>query len=202
MVSSVKVEHIDDLCEGAPFVELVALKILESGLFTETEIIKPKPEEKTTVIHRKPRKERCKGKQVIGAKSDFWAIHNLSVAINDNTMTTASNRTRTYKLYKDFFKTEWANKKYFTINELKLAIYEKYGKSLENKMFDAHGFLHGYRFQIIAWSNGIFYENGELATKPICKKMDRGIFLNIFHKDAHNVSDFHKEKSKFTKRSK
>jgi adenine-specific DNA methylase len=190
-MEAITVTTAQDLAEGSPFVNEIALAIWRAGLFDEEVVAVKKTVNAARSAVNKGRKRL--GKIVTGAKVDYWKKYggkSLEIALNDTVYSKASTRTRTYKMYKEFFKKEWQAKKYFTIDELKKDVLSTFGGA--NNMLDAHGFLHGYRFQIIPWSNGVFYEGGELATKPICRKMKRGVFLNIFHRDARNTTDYDK----------
>ena len=75
--------------------------------------------------------------------------------------------------------TDWAEKEFFTRTEIEKALTEKYP---EESMYNSKS---TFRLSHRGWATGIYYVNtGELAIKPIYKRVGRGKLENIFYAGA------------------
>ena len=154
-------------------IEEVALKVVDAGIIKQVERVIP-------TVQKKVRKKRVsnkptKGKTCVGK---FWSKYDdqaMDIATDDNIFP-ESIRTGNYALTKQFFQNDFKCKKEFTLKEFRDGLNTKYA---DTEFTEHNG---QFRIQIIPWSEGMFYElSGELQTKPIFKKISRGLYQNIFY---------------------
>ena len=176
------------------FVEEVAEIVAYSGIVGEPIDMQAQFEEEERQRAEKaskPKKKRkinpnrkMKGKTYIakeGSSDDFWIRFGKDAYLyaTDDDKFTESIIKGNYALVKKFLQNEWAEKEFFTRNEIDKAMSEAYPEIANNNSYGL------FRLQHTDWAVGVFYkETNGVAVKPIYKKAGRGKYENIFYAGA------------------
>ena len=125
---------------------------------------------------KRGRKPLHKGKKVLGGTKktvrDFWLDYDnaMDLALNDNFPDTPQPKGN-YAKTKHFLRTHWKHVQYFRLVDLRRTLADKYPEMAQHS---------GFRTR--RWGNAYYWENtGEIAEKPLWKKIDKHKLLNIFY---------------------
>lgn len=176
-------------------IQIIAEKIAISELFgprLDLNAINSQREKLAVDKETSPKKTRktnpkrvLKGKTKAASEDsnqNFWIANGDSaweLACNDDQLTGCQPKGGNYELTKRFLMTDWVEKKTFTRSEIEKALTLKYPEQSEYNSKATFRLCHR------GWAFGIYYvDSGELAVKPIYRRVGRGIFENIFYAGA------------------